>query len=247
MKKLMILFLFPFIVVAQKDLKYYEQYMPESSCGEIINYSYYSASFCEEYRLSEWTIYYMRMDRFAANRTDNFRQDPNLNGRDASLLDFRGSGYDRGHMVPAADMKFNSIAMSESFYMTNITPQNPSFNRGGLKDLESKFRSWSKNFDEIIIITGFVKDPDYIIDYIGPNQVPVPAYFYKIFIDIGNRRSIAFLLPNEDLIKDVIEYSVSIEYLESITGLDFFYKLSDEIELLFEVYLGDLPKSFQPK
>tara|TARA_B100000700_G_C14977156_1_gene824458 strand:- start:338 stop:1078 length:741 start_codon:yes stop_codon:yes gene_type:complete len=231
--------------VAFEDLKYYEKYMPESSCGEIINYSYYSVSFCEQYKLSEWSIHLLTKERLLNAqypRKSRFRQDPNLNGRDASVENYRGSGYDKGHLVPMRNMAFNEVGLSESLFMTNIAPQNPSFNRGRMKELEYKFRSWVKDFDEIVIITGFVKDPEYIIEYIGPNQVPVPAYFYKIFIDIGNRRSIAFLLPNEKITKNVIEYSVSIDYLESITGLDFFYKLSDEIELLFEIDSGDIEK-----
>ena len=212
--------------------------MPESSCGEIIDYSYYSVSFCEQYRLSEWAIYYMTPDRFGSTRrTDNFRQDPQLNGRDASLYHFKGSGYDRGHLVPAADMTWDIERISETFFMTNISPKSPSFNRGGNKELESKIREWIIEFDTVAIITGWVTSD--IQHYISEDSIPVPNYFYKVFIDIQRKRSIAFLLPNMKITKPIMEYVISIDYLESITGLDFFYKLPDNIEILFEMDTGN--------
>lgn len=235
----MIILLFPFIVLAQEDFKYYEQYMPESSCGEIINYSYYSASFCEQYKSSEWTIYYTNKAKFLGSqckRKNDFRQDPNLKGRDAKLSDYRYSGYDRGHLVPVADMTFNQTAMSESFFMTNMSPQTPSLNRGGMKILEQQFREWVLNFDSIVIISGWVTGMS--SSSIG-SGVPVPDYFYKVFIDIQNKRSIALLLPNEKITKPVLEYVVSIDYLESVTGLDFFYKLPDDVELSLEIDTGN--------
>jgi endonuclease G len=253
MKKLLLILLCsPFLVFSQelKDftkepgyIRYIDpiyDLMPTSSCGEIIDYTHYSASFCEEYKLSEWTIHFLTPNRLSNNtrRTNNFRKDPQLNGRDASLSDFKGSGYDRGHMVPAGDMTFDITSMSETFYMTNISPQHPSFNRGGLKNLESKIRGWVMEFDSVTIITGFVKgdSPDLIVDYAG--TVPVPAYFYKVFIDLQRKRSIAFVMPNQKITKPLMEYVVSIDYLERITGLDFFYKLPDDIEMLFEIDTG---------
>tara|TARA_B110000238_G_scaffold173562_1_gene192734 strand:+ start:90 stop:866 length:777 start_codon:yes stop_codon:yes gene_type:complete len=224
------------------DLHNYEKYMPTSSCGEILNYSYFSVSFCEEYKLSEWTIHYLTPDRLtysSSRKGIEFRKDPRLNGRDNSKLDFYKSGYDRGHMVPAADMAFDKTRLTETFFLTNITPQTAGFNRGGWKVLEERIRDWVVEFDTVAIITGFVKgdNPDNLLGYAG--SVPVPKYFYKIFIDIQRKRSIAFLMPNEKITKDIIEYVVPIDYLEKITGLDFFYKLPDDVELSFEINTGN--------
>jgi endonuclease G, mitochondrial len=229
--------------------------MPESSCGEIIDYSYYSVSFCEDYKISEWSIHLLTKERLLADRvprTNNFRKDPNLNGRDASIENYKYSGYDRGHLVPAGDMAFSQVAIRESFFMTNIVPQNPAFNRGALNALESKFREWSLTFDSIIVITGCINNIGAEIHspmishsaYIGADSVFVPYFQYKVFIDIQNKRSIAFLLPNEKSIKKPLEEilhnnTISIDYLESITGLDFFYKLPDNIEMLFEMDTGN--------
>ena len=233
----MIILFFPFIVLSQEDLFYYEQYMPESSCGEIINYSYYSVSFCEDYSSSEWAIYFLTNERQLGlvPRSSDFRQDPQLKGRDASVTAFIGSGYDRGHLVPAGDMSFNERAMSESYYMTNMSAQTASLNRGGWKELETKIREWSYEIGSVVIITGLIKTN---INTYGSYNLPIPEYYYKVFIDVVNKSSLALIIPNKKIKKNLMEYAVSIEELESVTGLDFFYKLPDEIELMFEIDTG---------
>jgi len=239
MKKLLLLLLplsvFPQSdIVSETDLKNYEKYMPTSKCGEIIHYNYYSVSFCEDDRISEWAIYYMTPDRIGTSkRTNDFRQDINLNQRDASLEDYKGSGFDRGHLVPAADMSLDKERMSQSFLMTNITPQSPSFNRGVFRSLESQVRSWIYDFDTIVVITGCI-DTSSKHQTIGDGKVRVPELFYKVFIDISRKTSIAFILPNKKAEKTLFDYVYSIDYLEELTGLDFFYKLPDDIEESFE-------------
>ena len=216
------------------DLINYLNYIPESSCGEIIHYTSYSVSFCEETKISEWAIYYMTSDKIGTvKRTNNFRQDPKVNGRDATLKDYRGSGYDRGHLVPARDMSLNKIRMSESFFMTNITPQEPSFNQIIFRKLENKVRDWIYKYDSLIIITGCI-DTSFHIKTIGKGQVRIPDLYYKIIIDIQNLTSISFLIPNKRAEKKLLEYETSIENIEKISGIDFFYKLPDHIEKLIE-------------
>ena len=240
--------LFPLCVFCQGDLKYYEKYMPESSCGEIIHYNNYSVSFCENIKMSEWTIYYTTKQRQFGKlpRKNNFRQDPSLNGRDAKLNHYAKSGYDRGHLVPANDMKFDTTAMSESFYMTNVVPQNPAFNRGIFRKLEKRFREWVNEFDSIVIITGLIKND--VTEYInGENRtdiydssfIPVPSLFYKVFFDIEENRAISFILPNDKSnSSNLLDYAVPIDSLERITGIDFFYKMPETIELLLEIDSG---------
>ena len=115
----------------------------------------------------------------------------------------------------------------------NITPQNPSFNRGILRQLESQIRSWIFDFDTVVIITGWFSESSEN-KTIGDEELVVPDFFYKVFIDIQKKRSIAFILPNEKGEKSLFEYVCSIEDLEEKTGLDFFYKLPDDVELSFE-------------
>jgi len=243
-----IILFFPFSLFSQEDLNYYEKYMPESSCGEIIHYNNYSVSFCENIKMSEWTIYFSTKERQLGKfpRKNNFRQDLSLNGRDAKLNHYAKSGYDRGHLVPASDMKFDSTAMSESFYMTNVVPQYPGFNRGIFRKLEKRFQEWVNEFDSIVIITGLIKND--VIEYInGENRsesydssfLPVPSFFYKVFFDIEKNRAISFILPNgKSNSSNLLDYVVPIDSLERITGLDFFYKMPENIELLLEIDSG---------
>ena len=228
--------------------------MPESSCGEIIHYSHYSISFCKDRKLSEWSIYLLTSNLLNSDpypRSNNFRQDPNLNGSDARTINYKFSGYDRGHLVPAGDMSFISeIAMSESFYMTNIVPENPGFNRGAKRRVEKQIRDWTIEFDSLVIITGIVFEDykesmlnDSSKYFIGEDNIFVPKFHYKVIIDIINNRSIALLMGNyNDVSVPIGEFiysnTVSIDYLEDLTGLDFFIKLPEDIELMFEINSG---------
>jgi endonuclease G len=94
------------------------------------------------------------MKKTITKRKDNFRSDPKVKTGSAALSDYKGSGYDRGHLAPAADFKWSATAMSESFYMSNMSPQVPGFNRGIWKNIESTVRNWAVENDEIYIVTG---------------------------------------------------------------------------------------------
>ena len=117
-----LILLFNFLVLFSQD------YSPKSS-GEIITHNYYSLSYNEYHEQANWVHYKLRNALIlgTAVRKDNFRADYNVSTKSASPYDYKGTGYDRGHLAPAGDMKINSVAMSESFFMSNISPQNPSF------------------------------------------------------------------------------------------------------------------------
>jgi endonuclease G len=253
-KGLLILLFLPSLVLSQKlkdlsndtigDLKWgYEYFMPTSTCGEIIKYNNYSVSFCEKYRLSEWAIYYKDASVYTSIYSRKglyFKRDPNLNGRDGGNEWYYKNIYDKGHLVPAAHMNDNYESLKETFLFTNCTPQHESFNRGGMKELERKIRQWNNEFGRVAVITGWVIEESLDLLYNGaPPYMPIPKYYYKVFVDISNNRSIAFLIPNEKITKTLMEYVVSIDYLESVTGLDFFYKLPKDIERSFEIDTGD--------
>ena len=114
-------------------------------------------------------------------RTDKFLPDPDVRGAKAYSNDYTKSGYDRGHMAPAADMKWSKQAMAESFYMSNICPQNPNLNRGDWNDLEEKSRQWAKKYGAVYIACGPVYDHGKP-KRIGNNKVAVPDAFYKVKI-----------------------------------------------------------------
>ena len=265
MKRLIILFLFffPFLVFTQEhkelsndtivDLLGYEDFMPTSTCGEIIHYRDYSVSFCEEYRLSEWSIYFKDINSKTgiyrnSRRGVNFIKDPKLKGREAGNGAYYNNPYDKGHLVPASDMTNNYESLKETFFFTNCVPQHKGLNRGVMKQLESKLRGWTQELGTVVIITGWVVEDS--LSYMwgekkienynpGYPYIPIPNYYYKVFIDVKGNRSIAFLLPNKLSTGPLRDYIVSIDFLESKTGLDFFNKLPEDIERSFEINSSD--------
>jgi endonuclease G len=152
-------------------------------------------------------------------RTDNFRADPDLlPGRRAELEDYSGSGYDRGHMAPAGNLTWSNQAMVESFYLSNIAPQNPALNRGAWARLEENIRNWVLERNDLVIITGPVFGMQ--DDVIGRSPVRVPQAFFKVVFDPVRREAVAFVYPNADpAINDLAAYRVPLDQLELTTGL----------------------------
>jgi endonuclease G len=161
-------------------------------------------------------------------RTNNFRQDKKVSTGSASLADYRKSGYERGHLAPAGDMKLSYNMMSESFLLSNISPQNPSFNKGGWKTLEKLVRSWASK-SSLYITTGGILS-DLTLNKIGKNNVSIPNRFYKIIFNPNNQEVISFIMPNSKINKDLDYYIVTVDAIEEITGIDFLSDLDDEIE-----------------
>lgn len=154
-------------------------------------------------------------------RTDNFQPDPELpSGQRAELSDYQASGYDRGHMAPAADFVGGETQMTQSFYLSNMIPQNPEMNRGIWAGLEGATRACAKSLGEVYILTGPVFAGR--IRTIGSDQVAVPSSLYKIVVSGGAAR--AFVLPNRSLTKtsDFTQYETTVDAVQSATGLTFF-------------------------
>jgi endonuclease G len=221
-------------------------FLPTSTNGEIIQRAYYTFSYSEEHEQAEWIAYELTRESLKlpnVKRTGDFRSDPKVKKGSASPKDYRGSGYDRGHLAPAGDMAFSTQAMSETFYMTNISPQIRNFNGRIWRELEENVRNWAMRFEKIYVVTGPVLTRG-IQEKIGLNGVAVPGEFYKIILDNTDPeiKGIAFIIPN-DISKNKIEYyAVSINQVEEITGIDFFYELLDdeleeEIENTFDLSL----------
>ena len=209
---------------------------PNGKYDKIVNHSYYTLSYAEAHEQAEWVMYTLQGSALnpSIGRTDNFRTDPRVSTGTAQLSDYRGSGFDRGHLAPAADMKYTSTSMSESFFMSNMSPQTPSFNRQIWRKIESQFRNWGHEYGKIIVVTGPVLNGDYL-GAIGSSRVTVPRYYYKVAIDPNNlERNIAVLIENKGSSASVQSFVVSIDHLESVTGIDFFYKLDDALETRIE-------------
>ena len=145
--------------------------------------------------------------------------------------DYKSTGYDRGHLAPAEDFSFSTSAMSESFYMSNISPQHPSFNYGIWKDLEDLVRKWGAN-STLYVVSGPVFGS--CLSTIGTNNVCIPESYYKVIYDLSEKKMIAFVMPNEKGTKSLKEYVCTTDYLEKITNIDFFPILDDKLERKLE-------------
>lgn len=225
------------------------------SRGQFVHHGDYSLAYSEEHEQAYWVSYELTKDEVlgSTKRKDSFRPDPKIKTGSASLADYKNSGFDRGHLKPAADSKEDSLEMSESFYMSNISPQNQSFNRRIWKDLEELVRSWAINEDTILVITGPVlskskwgdlKEP---FKKIGENNVSIPKYYYKVIVDItGEKKGIGFLLPNKASSEPLQNYVLAIDRIEEITNIDFFASMADGDENKLERHSNVSLWDFKP-
>jgi len=223
MNKMIFIFYFiPFSLFSQ-------EYFPKSN-GELIKHTFYSLSYAEDHEQAEWVHYKITPLMLKGNvkRTNYFKIDRKVSTGSANTKDYLKSGYDRGHLAPAADMKLSKLSMSESFYMSNVSPQKHSFNAGAWLKLEKLVRAWAK-ISELYITTGGVLNSKYL-KTIGNNNVSVPEEFYKIIYDPRNQKIIAFLMANEKLDLPIEKYIVTVDEIESLTGIDFYHQLDDELE-----------------
>ncbi|GGJ62786.1 DNA/RNA non-specific endonuclease [Deinococcus aquiradiocola] len=154
-------------------------------------------------------------------RSDNFAPDPDLqSGERAELTDYRASGYDRGHMAPAADFVGGDTQMTQSFYLSNMVPQNGELNRGFWAGLEDATRACVRSLGEAYVLTGPVFEGR--VRTIGPDRVAVPSSLYKIVVSGNSAR--AFLIPNRAVPKSsrFPRYETTVDEVQRATGLTFF-------------------------
>lgn len=193
----------------------------------------YTLKYVEKYELPSWVAYILEQDQIDGKeeRENQFMPDPAVQSGTAVSTDYTRSGYDRGHMAPAADFKNSYQVMKETFYMSNICPQEPQFNRGIWLNLEKMVRAWAYKYKKIYVVTGPVLEPG--LPTIGRlNKVAVPKQFYKVVLYVNPPyvKGIAFLLNNEPSSASLTKFVVSIDRVERLTGVDFFPRLPDYIE-----------------
>lgn len=203
---------------------------------KVINHAGYYLLYNEIHEQASWVAYELTKDETNKmyDRTNKFIVDPSVKTGSATDKDYESSGYDRGHLAPASDMGWSEITMAESFYYSNMSPQDPSFNRGIWKKLEELVRTWAIENNSLYIATGPILSNN--LQTIGPNKVSVPNYYYKVILDYNEPRikGIGFILPNIGSKEDLQNYAVSIDSVESLTGIDFFPLLEDGQETMIE-------------
>lgn len=210
-------------------------FQPVCSPSACVNHKFYNVCYSSVHKQAIWVAYTLTcsmVENKNCERSDDFRPDPKVPNGGAALADYKGSGYDRGHLCPAGDMSFSCEAMSESFYMTNMSPQVPAFNRGIWKNLEDLVRSWASLYSKVWVVTGPVLTVD-SLGTIGLGRVSIPAYYYKAICrmeDSSSYTCIALLLPNKAGERELPGYVITMDSLECISGIDFFPALPDAIE-----------------
>lgn len=205
-----------------------------AGADQVVLRSGFALGYSEQHEQALWVQYHFTAEKNRvrrAERTEEFFEDPEILTGSAGLADYRGSGFHRGHLAPAADMKGSPAAMRDSFLLSNITPQIPEFDSGIWCDLE-KFVRYTVNAERsIYVITGPVFGPD--DRSIGGNGVTVPSAYYKIIYDeTPPCKMIGFILPHTPSDAPIADFAVSVDAVEARTSLDFFSALpgSDALE-----------------
>ncbi|MBP1838372.1 DNA/RNA non-specific endonuclease [Formosa algae] len=218
----------------KKDNAYY---LPTSTTGQIVYHNNYTLSYNEAHEQAEWVAYELKKSDivYVDRKRPYFYEDKAVKTKSADWRSYKKSGYDKGHLCPAADRRKTVETYNETFLTSNISPQNHDFNAGIWNELEQTVRSWAKSYQDVYVVTGGVLKGD--LKTIGKDQVSVPNYFYKIIFkaDGAHSKMIAFLMPNRANEKKPIKsYVVSVDRIEAETGIDFFPKLEDALEIELE-------------
>ena len=211
---------------------------------QIIRHTGYTVSYNKDLKLPNWVSYELTRQETKGKekRSNRFIADPLAIGTIATNADYTRSGYDKGHMAPAADMKWSKQAMEESFYMSNICPQNQKLNRDDWGSLEDVCRKWARKYGTVYIACGPIYDKKRH-KCIGKHKVAVPDRFFKVVLIYNRKNPIAmgFLFDNKPHHQALSKYMVSVDQVEEITGLDFFSRLPDSVENKIEAIVPKMP------
>lgn len=206
--------------------------MPERIQSQIKEYANYTVSFNRDMHIPNWVSWVLTADHTTGDvkRSNKFWTDESVKGC-ASTSDYRNTGYDRGHMAPAGDMKWDEQAMEDCFSMANIVPQAHTLNSGTWGKLEEKCRQRAATDSIVVIVCGPVPD-ETPVAHIGLSSVAVPQRFFKVILSPTARppKAIGFIMPNGYVKGGMQQCAVSVDSVEAITGYDFFAALPDEIE-----------------
>tara|TARA_R110001583_G_scaffold86561_2_gene226099 strand:+ start:1008 stop:1820 length:813 start_codon:yes stop_codon:yes gene_type:complete len=210
--------------------------LPNSSTGDITVHDHFMLSYNEPFEQAEWVAYMLKKSHLTYDdrKRPYFIEDPKVRTKSADWRNYKGSGYDRGHLCPAGDRRFSKYAYDETFYTSNISPQDRDFNAGIWNRLEMQVRRWAKRYGEVFVVTGGVLEEG--LEEIGEEDVDVPKYYYKI-IAKGSKdhlEVLAFLMPNRESSEALQMFLVPVDKVEKVTGLDFFENLPDKVEAQLE-------------
>jgi endonuclease G len=208
-----------------------DDFLPQSDL-QIVHHNTYSLAYNEKHEQAAWTAHILRPSdiKKAKYKRPYFEIDDMVHTGAASWRNYKNSGYDRGHLVPAGDRRASLQDYEETFLTSNISPQIHDFNAGIWNTLEQKTRYYAQRHGALYVITGSILKPG--LASIGSENVSVPEYFYKILLHRRNDevKILAFLIPHRDTDQSIYKFMTSVDDLEVATGIDFFYQLPDALE-----------------
>ncbi|MBQ9310125.1 MAG: DNA/RNA non-specific endonuclease [Bacteroidales bacterium] len=208
--------------------------LPATGPGDVVlQYEGFTLKYNTRRLIPDWVAYELTAEELEGNldRSGSFGMDMGYKGRQAMREDYSNSGWDKGHMAPAADMKWSRKAMEQSFYLTNICPQNHDLNSKAWNTLEKYVRDWARRYGRVWVVCGpYVSEGQ--VRTIGSRKVTVPDGFFKAVLrhDKSGYHSLAFLFENNSGKQPVKKAIVSVNEVEALTGFDLFTGLDDAIE-----------------
>ena len=219
-----------------KTITQYEMPAPLKDRSErILRRKGYTTSYNSLTKTPNWVAWHLtKAHTYGNNQRKNevfFEDEDIARGSRATDNDYYNSRYDRGHMCPAGDNKWDAQAMRESFMFTNICPQNHGLNKYEWNDLEIQCRDWARAYGAVDIVCGPVYKAVGDQKTIGRNKVWVPDAFFKVILcRQGKPKAIGFVYRNESVKQSREEALRTVDQIEALTGIDFFPALDDATE-----------------
>lgn len=227
-------------------------FLPSLNQGEqLVDHSLMYLVYSETHEQAKWVAHVIspKIIKGQVTRTNDFRRDPKIPGGSAqeedyflkslqadNTYEYDGFGYDRGHLAPSADFRWSEIALSESYYYSNMSPQAPEFNRGIWAELENAIRGYiyRNPKSKLYVFTGPVLSNDLATQARSVNRLSIPNYYWKVALDFENKRMIGFILPNAESTKPLNSFIRTADEIEALTGIDFLAQQADELEAQLE-------------
>ncbi|EPF7978062.1 DNA/RNA non-specific endonuclease [Vibrio harveyi] len=223
--------LLSFPTLAETCGQHLDKGMPSTNSDQFLCRDGYAVGYNYDTKNADWVAYHITAEsvNITNKRSNSFKEDTEMPGYARSTLaDYKGSGYDRGHLAPSATMDFTRESMKQSFLMSNMSPQLPGFNRVGWRVLEEHVRDLANEYNELYVVTGPIYQGNE--GTIG-NGVVIPSAFYKVILDPSFDEAIAFIVPHRDVSSsELANFITTIDEVERQTGLDFFAQTPDSIE-----------------
>lgn len=223
--------LLSFPTLAETCGQHLDKGMPSTNSDQFLCRDGYAVGYNYDTKNADWVAYHVTAEsvNITNKRSNSFKEDTEMpDYARSTLADYKGSGYDRGHLAPSATMDFTRESMKQSFLMSNMSPQLPGFNRVGWRVLEEHVRDLANEYNELYVVTGPIYKGNE--GTIG-NGVVIPSAFYKVILDPSFDEAIAFIVPHRDVSSsELANFITTIDEVERQTGLDFFAQTPDSIE-----------------